>query len=133
MMRWTVLGILSTLAACGNDSPPSGAAPKGSVDSNGGRYRISFRTLPEPIPLNQPFTLRFQVSPTGPGPRSVEVDARMPAHGHGMNRVAKVARLPDGAFEASGLVFHMPGHWELYVDIAEGGRTERAQIDVELK
>jgi hypothetical protein len=56
----------------------------------------------------------------------------MPAHFHGMNRVAKMSRA-GSAWKAEGLVFHMPGHWELYIDITQGGSTERAQIDVDLK
>ncbi|HVR85091.1 MAG TPA: hypothetical protein VMU54_12315 [Planctomycetota bacterium] len=61
------------------------------------------------------------------------MDARMPAHFHGMNRVPKVTQQADGIFVAEGLLFHMPGHWELYFDITQGGKTERAQVDVELK
>lgn len=133
MLRRAVLPLLLFLGACGSGT----SVPKNSVDSNGGRYRVTFRTTPEPIPLNSPFTLTFQVAAIGPATgsaaRSVDVDARMPDHGHGMNRAAKVTRLPDGAYQAEGLLFHMPGHWELYIDISEGGRSERAQVDVELK
>ena len=63
----------------------------------------------------------------------VQVDARMPAHFHGMNRTPKLTRQADGSFTAEGLLFHMPGHWELTFDISRGGKTERAQVDIELK
>ena len=36
-------------------------------------------------------------------------------------------------FRAEGMLFHMPGHWEMYFDITQGGRSERAQVDVDLK
>ena len=57
----------------------------------------------------------------------------MPEHGHGMNRVPKVAPRPDGGFHAEGLLFHMPGRWELYFDVTQGAVTERAQTDVFLE
>jgi hypothetical protein len=31
------------------------------------------------------------------------------------------------------MLFHMPGHWELYFDISRGGTSERAQFDIDLK
>jgi hypothetical protein len=114
-------------------------APR-KVESNGGTYTVCFVTAPDPIALNVPFDLKFSVVPkSSPALSSpvtsleVDVDARMPAHFHGMNRVPKLARQPDGSFIAEGLLFHMPGHWELYLDITQGGRTERAQFDVDLK
>ena len=64
---------------------------------------------------------------------SLTVDAAMPEHGHGMNRVPKIARADDGHFVVEGLLFHMTGRWELYFDITRGAVTERAQCEVELK
>lgn len=49
-----------------------------------------------------------------------------------MTRVAKVTRVEASIWKAEGLVFHMPGRWELYIDITDGGVTERAQLDVDL-
>ena len=105
------------------------------VRSNGGNYTVVFTPTPDPIPMNQLFDLMITIvskSAGSPSPK-VEVDARMPAHGHGMNRVPKVTRLSDGTLKAEGMLFHMPGHWELYVDITRDGVTERAQFDVDLK
>ena len=50
-----------------------------------------------------------------------------------MTRLAKVTRGNGNSWKAEGLLFHMSGHWELYVDITQGGSTERAQMDVDLK
>lgn len=125
------------LAGCGggSDAPPPAAAGKRRFDSNGGRYVVELETRPAAITVNQPFDVHVRVSPKG-GPAAdldVVVDARMPAHFHGMNRVAKMSRGEGGSWKAEGLVFHMSGHWELYVDVTQGGRTERAQTDVDLK
>jgi hypothetical protein len=133
--RLLALGL--SLSGCGpNDAPPSKSTGTRQADSNGGNYTVSFKPSPDPIPMNQLFDLVVTVTPKAPGSGSapaVEVDARMPAHGHGMNRVPKVARQRDGSFKAEGLLFHMPGHWELYFDISQGGKSERAQFDVDLK
>lgn len=48
----------------------------------------------------------------------LKLDARMPAHGHGMNYAAKVKALGGGRFQAEGLMFHMAGRWEFVFDIA---------------
>ena len=57
----------------------------------------------------------------------------MPEHGHGMNRVPRIEAKGGGRFRAEGLLFHMPGKWELYFDVTRGALTERAQADVHLE
>ena len=121
------------LDGCGKTSDSGTGRRK--FDSNGGRYAIELSTTPAAIVVNQPFDVTLTVTPKvgAVGDVEVQVDARMPAHFHGMNRTAKVSRGPGGSWKAEGLVFHMPGHWELYVDITQGGSTERAQMDVDLQ
>jgi hypothetical protein len=63
----------------------------------------------------------------------ITIDAAMPAHSHGMLNAPIVERRPDGTFHVSGMLFHMSGHWEFYVDITRDGITERAQADIELE
>ena len=132
------LAALAILLAGCDRSPAGGDAArdvKRRFDSNGGRYSIELETTPSVIAVNQPFDVSVRVTPKGAstGMLEVGVDARMPAHFHGMNRVAKVTKGEGNTWKAEGLVFHMPGRWELYVDIADGGVTERAQLDVDLK
>lgn len=62
---------------------------------------------------------------------TIEVSAVMPEHGHGMNT------RPTGAWQgdvyvADGLLFHMPGSWQLWVDVTSQGRSERARFDLRL-
>jgi hypothetical protein len=132
-IRFLAVALLVVSAGCRPSAPPSGG--KRQVDSNGGTYTVTFEPAPNPIPMNEVFDLRFTVAPkTGSSQGlTVQVDARMPAHGHGMNRVPKLTAQPDGSTKAEGMLFHMPGHWELYFDIAQAGKTERAQVDVDLK
>jgi hypothetical protein len=132
-MRMRFLVAVLLVAGCSPSAPPSGG--KRQITSNGGGYTVTFEPTPDPIPMNEVFDLRFTVVPKSGSTQglTVQVDARMPAHGHGMNRVPKLTAQPDGSTRAEGMLFHMPGHWELYFDIAQGGKTERAQVDVELK
>jgi len=122
---------------CGPGESAKAASASRTTDSNGGGFTVAFEPLRPSIPMNEIFDLRFTVAPKAKEGKtddlSVQVDARMPAHGHGMNRVPKLTRQGDGSYKAEGMLFHMPGHWELYFDITQGGKTERAQFDVDLK
>ena len=123
---------LLLLAGCGPAEPPGTRV----VRSNAGGYDVAIRTLPPEVPLNAPFAVRVMITPKDGGSTSdlaVEVDAGMPEHFHGMNTAPRVTRAADGAFLAEGLLFHMPGLWELRVDITRGPRSERAQTDIVLK
>lgn len=135
--RFASVLIALALAGCdgGTSAPPAAASGKRSLESNDGRYKVELETKPAAIEVNQPFDVTLTVTPKSGAAKDlgVAVDARMPAHFHGMNRVAKVTPAGANTWKAEGLVFHMPGHWELYVDITEGGATERAQMDVNLK
>lgn len=108
------------------------------VTSNAGALRVLYRTEPDAIPMNEEFALVAWVfdarDPARPlADVELTVDAGMPAHGHGMNRTPLLERTPDGGFRARGLLFHMPGAWELYFDVARGAVVERAQVEVELE
>ena len=131
--------VVVSVLGCGKGAPEAVPSNSGKrmIESNGGHYSVAFETVPDPIPTNEPFDLKFSVTPKAAAAPAagltVDVDARMPAHFHGMNRAPKLSRLPDGSYKAEGMLFHMPGHWELYFDVSQGGRTERAQVDIQLK
>lgn len=64
------------------------------------------------IPMAQPFAMQVTFCEPA-GAKSLEVDALMPAHQHGMNYVPVVQDTGGGAFEVTGMLFHMPGVWEM--------------------
>ena len=106
--------------------------------SNAGTYRVSWRADPDPIPLNEGFSIDVWIEdPADPALElesiSLAADAAMPDHGHGMNRKPRVTRNTDGSFRVDGMMFHMPGYWELYLDVLRGAIRERAQFVVELE
>ena len=103
--------------------------------SNDGAWRIKYRSVPAAVPLNDEFGLEAVVFDSEGGrPDEVElaVDAAMPHHRHGMLQVPVVEQRPDGVFTVEGMLFHMPGYWELYFDVTVDGITERTQFVVEL-
>lgn len=96
-------------------------------------FRINYTPIPDPIPLNQHFRLRFQVQDAQNKlleKAQIKVDAGMPEHNHGMNVKPVVKELGKGVFEVRGLLFHMPGYWEIYVDIEHQGKKEQAIFGV---
>lgn len=107
------------------------------ISSNDKTYRVAFTPKPSPIPMNEPFTLDVVVlgeAEAGIGKNlKLDVDAAMPEHQHGMNTRPRVQTSGDGRFLVEGMLFHMPGHWELYFDITDGAVSERAQFDINLE
>lgn len=110
-------------------------------ETSGGTYFISYTPNPSPIPLNKLFELDVRVftdaAMTTPADGvTVAADAAMPHHHHGMNLVPRSERIGPGQFRVTGMLFHMPGYWEIYVDVkstSAGGRDERARFEVVIK
>jgi hypothetical protein len=57
----------------------------------------------------------------------------MPEHRHGMNYRPSVKPLGDGRWRVEGLMFHMPGRWELQLDVRADGRSERLLDTITLR
>ena len=49
----------------------------------------------------------------------------MPEHRHGMNYKASIKPAAGGRYRADGLMFHMPGRWEIIFEVRAAGRTDR--------
>jgi hypothetical protein len=118
-------------------SAPGAPAPV-EVATGGGGFLVQLSPPPGEFPLNEPFTFAARVldgADRRPLAAEVElaVDAEMPLHRHGMTTRPVVAREPDGGFTVRGLLLHMPGEWQLYLDVTRGGVTERAQVTVTLE
>ena len=144
--------ILVLLAACAGsgDAPSTARSPAPASDSsaawkggtellsNDGAWRFVYKVDDPGIRRGEPVSLEAWVfaadDPAKPrADVSLAVDAAMPQHGHGMNRVPRIEKRSDGSFRVDGLLFHMPGKWELYFDVARGPLVERAQTDVEVE
>jgi hypothetical protein len=93
---------------------------------------VMFRTVPEAIEIGRHFSVEAVVCATPPT-QGLRVDARMPEHRHGMNYRPTVAATGPGRYVAQGMMFHMPGRWQLVFDVQRGGRTERLATDILLE
>lgn len=59
---------------------------------------------------------------------TLNVDPRMPAHGHGTNKDADVTEMGAGRYEATPIDLFMPGLWVTQVDIDCGESTQDSVI-----
>jgi hypothetical protein len=92
-----------------------------------GQFRLLVTPNPAPIPLNKPFALDIRLCDgrMAEFPQLTAVDARMPAHRHGMNYKPTLTKLDWGHYRAEGLLLHMPGDWEFSFDFAGAATRER--------
>lgn len=99
-----------------------------------GPFIVAFRPDPLRIEVGEPFALLLNVCTRGSEPADlVAVDAQMPEHRHGMNYRPTLTSSGDGRYRAEGLVFHMPGRWELTLDVRRGDQGERLSHDLIVK
>lgn len=109
----------------------STAEPRTAETKN---FLVSMETTPAHIPVNEHFTFAFTVrAKSGEKiPGQIAIGADMPAHGHGMNTEPRLTELGNGRWLVEGMLFHMPGAWEIYVYIGRKERMERAVFPVGL-
>ena len=127
--------LLALLMPCASMGQACAPDLSGSRAVESARYTLAFRTQPEKVAVGRHFSVELRVCPkTGAAaPEIVKVDARMPEHRHGMNYNAQVVAAPGGLYRADGLMFHMPGRWEVVFDLSSGGRTDRLTQDLVLE
>ena len=115
------LAAAGTALACGEGL----GAARTTVE--GGKYTVAYATSPSPVVVGQHFRVDVAVCAKAgaPAARDLRVDATMPEHRHGMNYRASVTSPRPGEWRAEGLLFHMPGRWDLTFDVVAGGATQR--------
>lgn len=95
--------------------PPRGFVPQGRAESRD--FVVLYRTEPA-IAIGRHFAVDAYVcGKSAAAATGLRVDAQMPEHRHGMNYRAKVAAKGDGRYVAEGLMFHMPGRWQIVFDV----------------
>lgn len=127
--RLAVAACAFGIAAAGAKAAPAcGEALAGSRTTiEGTSYTVAYTTTPSPVTVGQHFRVDFAVCPRDgvAAPRSVRVDATMPEHRHGMNYRPTVSTVQPGLWRAEGLLFHMPGRWDLAFDVVAPAATQR--------
>lgn len=127
----TLLAVPSTVALACGDSLGAGVQR-----AAGDTMQVAWRSTPQPIPVSRHFVLDVELCPkSGQAlPAELRVDATMPEHRHGMNYRPSVVAVGGGRWHVEGLLFHMPGRWELVFEWREAaGATRRLaqRVDVQ--
>lgn len=114
------------------------ASEPGWTAGNEGNFSARYSSSPAPIPLNEFFELELELAAAGAPALGLDVRASgwMPDHGHGTNYQARTTELGEGRYRVRGLLFHMPGLWEIYIDVADvtdtAVHTDRLRFEVNL-
>ena len=99
-----------------------------------GRHMIAFRPEPMRLERGEPFALLFNVCTKNGNPAElVAVEAHMPETKQDMNRKPTIVPGGDGRYSADGMVFHMPGRWEITFDVRAGEESERLSHELIVK
>ena len=120
-----VLAAGEAAVAC---SPPPGWA--GAARIVGDLWTAWWRSVPASIPVSAHFSIRFHLC--GLPVDRVRVRGWMPDHRHGMNYRPAVT-LNGLSGTADGLLFHMPGRWQLILDVRGAAGREKLTAETVLE
>ena len=112
-LRWAVAAGALAMAHAATACPlPAPALQQGAVQA-------AWQVDGPAIQVAKPFAITLRLCPADAV--LLRVDATMPAHRHGMNYRPSVTPLGDGRWRADGLLFHMPGVWQLRLEVQGPG------------
>lgn len=119
--------------------PAQPAQPEFQVaTSPKGSFTVAWRPVATEIPVNELFEIelllfegRGMEKPL-PG-ATVKVSAWMPEHLHGMHRLPETIETAPGCYLVRGMMLHMEGLWQLFVDVVAGSVSERTQFEFTLQ
>ena len=139
MKPWPVLCLLLVACASGGPAPDEDPLADFRVGtSRAGMFTAAWRSHPAPLPVNEPFELEvrlFEGGADGPPLSGAEliVDAWMPEHFHGMLRRPRATEVAPGRYRVRGMLLHMGGRWQVFVDVIRDGVAERAEFELVLE
>ncbi len=124
LVACALLAIGAHAATCGN-----GLA--GARILRGEHHLLAYAPDPAPIARGRHFALEVVVCPA-PGrsqPERLNLDARMPEHGHGMGYSPQARLMMPGRWRVEGFMLHMAGRWTFSFELGGPGGTERLEED----
>ena len=89
-----------------------------------------WRSEPASLPVSEHFSIRFHLC--GPPVDRARVRGWMPDHRHGMNYRPAVT-LNGLSGTAEGLLFHMPGRWQLILEVRGAAGREKLIAETVLR
>jgi hypothetical protein len=126
-LGWMCAGFFAI--SCASAHAECDARP-GATRVEGRSAALVFLPRPSKIGVGEFFTLELSACAKKGEVRAIGVDAAMPEHRHGMNYKPAVTRAGAGKFSAAGLMFHMPGRWQLVFDVDFTEGRERMVYDM---
>jgi hypothetical protein len=118
---WMRCGVLLGLAGAGLGAAAAPAAcPLPTTALQQGPVQLLWQAVPGPSQTGKLLALDVQLCPADA--TLLKVDATMPEHQHGMNYRPSINRLPNGHWRVEGVMFHMPGRWQLQFDVQAAGQ-----------
>ena len=118
------------LLAVGGNSASAEALEFDAQPSVFGIYNVAARSLLDPIAINRMHSWELTITTSDGAPvagAKLEISGGMPVHDHGLPTAPKVTKdFNNGTYLIEGIKFHMPGDWELVVDIQTPRGNDRA-------
>jgi hypothetical protein len=103
--------------------PASAVCPLPAAALQQGAVQAAWKVDGPPIAVGRHFVIEVQTCPLDAV--LARVDATMPEHRHGMNYRPSLKPLGAGRWRVEGLLFHMPGRWELRLDVQAASGAEK--------
>ena len=134
-MPTRTLAIAALVAAAGIAEARACTGATGGEAIRGKELSVQWQADPQPIPVGRHFRLNLLACTAQQTPYAgnIAVDANMPMHRHGMNYRATVRNEGGGRYVAEGLLFHMPGRWQIVIDADSGQDRERLVTELEVE
>jgi hypothetical protein len=134
IVRLSVAAIAMLLAGAAGACEVPVLANARNLHDNAGSSLV-WRFVPTQPKVGEFFALEFGGCVLG-APFTAEtlrVDATMPAHRHGMNFQPKIAAIGPNTYRAEGMMFHMPGKWQLMFEQRAPAPPVRLTTDIEIE
>ena len=105
-----------------------------TVLSSGGYFSAAFSVEGDCPPMNRIHAWKLRLVARDGEPLSgaeVVIDVDMPEHLHGMTTQPHVYETAvAGEYRIDGMNFHMPGWWEITLDVSRGGGRDLARFNL---
>jgi hypothetical protein len=132
---WARPGLALVIAWAGC-AAAAAAADRAWYTSDFGWYRLAFESDLDPIEINRMHGWVLTLRGRNGEPVDdafIEVAGGMPAHDHGLPTRPRITHARGGGvYRLDGLRFHMPGAWEVVVQVRVDGRVDRVVIPLTL-
>jgi hypothetical protein len=116
-----------TSLGCGDNADTDVDTDNSGLVSDNGAFEAHLTPDPNPpVTGNNTFDMHLMdANGEAVSGATVTVEPWMPAHGHGSSEEPKVEEKMDGMYTITDVVFTMPGHWEVRIDVSHHATDDR--------